>query len=292
MNKIKEIWNKISDFLSPYIKTYRIFKFLTSKTFLFILVLILAILVGRSCAKMRDDERTNNIHEQNIIALKDTITKEKTKSNSLQSTIAGFILSVNDLERINDDLYAEVMDQNGRVISLNKTVFQLKQDSSELRSHVNYLESIISQPIQINDSTLKISWTKRYDWDKINYDIYEGQTFVGLTLKSGYAIGLKHYDTEILSRLSQVEITLGQKIEDKQLRIFVKTDYPGFTAKSLEGVLIDPNTNKDIQNLLKKKRWLPNTFSVGVGPSFGYNVFSNKIYLGIGVNINYNFLQW
>lgn len=303
MNKIKELWIKISDFISPYLKTYKIFKFLTSKTFLFLIVLVLAILIGRSCAKTRDYQRIVNIREQNITALIDTIKRERTKSDRQLVTIAGYIATIKDLEKFNQDLYKEVMDQEGNVLSLNNIIFQLRQDSSQLRSYVNYLESVINQPIKLNDSTFKLTWTKRYDWDNLNYDIYQGQSFVGLSVKSGYTwkdafdnkfgiIDMRHYDTEILDRISQVDITLGQKIEDKQLRIFVQTDYPGFTAKSLSGILIDPNTNKDIQDLLIKKRWFPNTFSVGVGPSFGYNIFSNKIYLGIGVNISYNLLQW
>lgn len=56
--------------------------------------------------------------------------------------------------------------------------------------------------------------------------------------------------------------------------------------------MIDPNTNPYIKSLIKRKKWLPNTWAVGVGPSFGYNVLSNKTYLGIGVSINYNLLQW
>lgn len=303
MSKIKELWNKISDFISPYLKTYKIFKFLTSKTFLFLIVLVLAILIGRSCAKTRDYQRIVNIRDQNIMALTDTIKKERTKSNRQSATIAGYITTIKDLEAFNRDLYKEVMDQEGNVLSLNNVIFQLRQDSSKLRSHVNYLESVINQPIRLNDSTFKLTWAKRYDWDSINYDIYKGQSFVGLSVRSGYTwkdafdnkfgiIDMRHYDTEIIDRISQVEITLGQKIEDKQLRIFVQTDYPGFTATSLSGILIDPNTNKDIQDLLIKKRWFPNTFSVGVGPSFGYNIFSNKIYLGIGVNVSYNLLQW
>jgi len=288
MGRIKEIWRKFSDFIAPYLKTYKILRFLTSKTFLFLLVLLFVILLGRSCARSRDQQRINDINEQNIAALTDTIKTEKTKSDSLQFTIAGLILSVENLENINDELYNDVMDQKGSVISLNNVIFQLKQDTNELRTHINHLESIINQPVQLNDTTFKLTWVKRYDWDKVNYDIYEGQTIVGLSP----IYKLKHYDTEILNRTSQVEITLGQKIEDKQLRIFVKSDYPGFTAKSLEGILIDPNSNKDIQELLIKKRWLPNTLSVGIGPSFGYDILSNRTYLGIGININYNLLQW
>jgi outer membrane protein W len=60
----------------------------------------------------------------------------------------------------------------------------------------------------------------------------------------------------------------------------------------MKGWMIDPNTDPDIKKLMKKKKWIPNTFSVGFGPSIGYNLLTFKPYLGVGVNINYNILQW
>lgn len=287
MNKIKELWSKISNFISPYLKTYKIFKFLTSKTFLILIVLIVFILLGRSCARSKEIQRINEINHQNLLALIDTIKVEKNKNKEQQFIIAGYIADVDELEFLNSQLYNEVEAQSGEVLSLTKVVYQLEQNELAFKNHINYLESIINQPVQINDSTYKITWEKRYDWDNVNYDIYRGQTIVGLTTS-----GLKHYDSDVTYRLSQAELTFGQKVENNQLRIFVKTNYPGFTAKSLEGVLIDPNTNSYIRGLIKKKKWLPNTFSVGVGPAFGYDILSTKVYLGIGVNINYNLLQW
>jgi len=164
----------------------------------------------------------------------------------------------------------------------------------------------MGKPIQVNDSSYLIPWTMRYDWDSINYDIYKGQTQVGMNIKPGFiwkdgmtnnyllnnAFNMTHYGTSLTERTSQMELTFGQKIEKNQLRIFVNTNYPGFTAKSLEGVLIDPNTNPYIKSLRKKKQWLPNTWSLGVGPSFGYNILANKPYFGVGVHLNYNILQW
>jgi hypothetical protein len=313
MSTIKTIWQKIWGYLKPILTVKKIWGFLSSKLFLIMLVLILFILIGRSCSKIRDLERISNMDKQNITALTDTIKTEKTKSGKQQVTIAAFITSTKELEKLNKELYQEIKDQKGSVISLNKIVFQLKQDTSVLRARINYLESIITQPIQINDTTYKISWKLVYDWDSTNYDIYKGQTFIGVVAKRSVPnlimdvnktfnneynnefntlFDLKHYKTEITERISQVDMTFGQEIVGKQLRVFVNTGYPGFSAKSLQGWMIDPNTDPYIKKLMKKTKWIPNTWSVGIGPSFGYNIFSSKIYLGVGVNINYNILQW
>ena len=313
MDTTKSLWAKIWNYLKPILTVRKIWGFLSSKAFLIILVLILFILIGRSCAKIQDLKRIGRINEQNITALTDTIKTEKTKSGKQQVTIAVFITSTKELEKLNKDLYQEIKDQKGNVISLNKIVFQLKEDTSILRERINYLESIITQPIQVNDTTYKISWKLEYDWDSTNYDIYKGQTFVGVVLKRftpnfilngnktfnneynnefNTLFDLKHYKTEIIERLSQVDMTFGQEIVGKQLRVFVNTGYPGFSTKSLRGWMIDPNTDPYIKKLMKKTKWFPNMWSVGIGPSFGYNVLTSKVYLGIGANINYNILQW
>jgi len=312
MKTIKELWLKLMKWLKPFLTLKGIYSFLTSKTFLVIVVLVVVLMLGRSCARTRDAHRIIDINNQNISALTDEIKIEKKKNGSLEASIAGFILSEKDLKKINENLYNEVKNQKGKVISLNKAVIQLKQDTTDLRKHINYLHSIMSKPIQINDSTYAIDWQLNFDWDPINFDIFNGTTYIkivprinthrltweGVINSSNFntifneSFILGHYKTEMTERLSQMELIFGQKVENGQLRIFVNTNYPGFTAKSLEGVLIDPNTNPYIKDLIKKKKWLPNTWSVGVGPSFGYSVLSNKGYLGIGINVNYNLLQW
>ena len=312
-DSLLEFWLRIWMVIKPAISIYGTINFFRSKTFLVIVVVVIALGFGRSCAKVRDLERQNNIKEQNIIALNDTVRMERTKSGTLEATVAGFISSEKDLKKLNADLYKEVQDQKGSVISLNKIVLQLKQDTSQLRSRLNYLESVMSHPIQINDSTYNITWQLNYEWDSINYDEYIGETTIGISAKQAVPLSilkgskpliyqfdntfnglfeLTHYNTRLLERSTQIGLTFGQEIVDDRLRVFVTTKYPGFTAMSMQGWMIDPNTDPDIKKLMKKKKWIPNTWSVGGGPSFGYNVLSGKPYLGIGVNINYNLLQW
>lgn len=312
MKTLKDLWVKLITWLKPVLTIRGIYTFITSKTFLVIILLVIILMLGRSCARTRDAQRIIDINEQNIAALTDEIKVEKRKNGRLEASIAGYVLSEKDLKKLNENLYNEVVEQKGKVLTLSKIVFQLKQDTTDLRKHINYLQSIMSQPIQVNDSTYTIEWLLKFDWDSINFDMFNGKTYVKIspkpdvqrltwletinssnfnTIFNKYFI-FGHYKTEMTDRLSQMELVFGQKIEDKQLRIFVSTNYPGFTAKSLEGVLIDPNTNPYIKDLMKKNKWLPNTWSVGIGPSFGYNILSNSAYLGIGVNVNYNLLQW
>ncbi len=321
MKSIKLFLLKVWSWIKPILTIKSIYSFLTSKTFLIILVLILFLIIGRSCAKSRDFQRIKKIQEQNIYALTDSIKTERKRSGMLEISIAGYVATQKELKDLNKDLYDQVKKEKGQVISLTNAVIELRQTEKELKNHINYLESRMDNPIKINDSLFIIPWGLKYDWDNVNNDFFGGRTYITFNLKPGYtwrdaitpAISfnskitnnnidslylnsnvfvLNHYKTELIDRISQIDLTFKEKVEKGKYRIYFETKYPGFTAKSLEGVMIDPNTNPYIKSLLKRKKTLPNTWSVGVGPSFGYDVFSNKTYLGIGVNINYNLLQW
>lgn len=284
----------------------KIWGFLNSNVFKYIIILILMLFLIKTCKEVRENNRINDINEQNIIALNDSIKIEKLKNGSLQSSIAGYISDIRGLKDLNKNLYEQSQHQKGQLITLNRVVFQLKQDTFLLRKHINYLESIMSKPIQINDTTYSMDWFLKYNWDDVNFDSFAGRTYVGIKPNINFSwndslsnmvnfrnsFELTHYKTEMIDRLSQVELIYGQKIEDKKLRIFVNTKYPGFTTTSLEGVLIDPNTNPYIKKLMKKTQWFPNTFSIGVGTSTGFNIFTGKPYLGVGVTLNYNIFQW
>jgi hypothetical protein len=82
----------------------------------------------------------------------------------------------------------------------------------------------------------------------------------------------------MLSRTTQIELVWGQKWENKQLRVFATSKYPGFSVNSLEGVLL---SNKD------KKHWF-NGFSVGMGMTPGWDLFNSRTAFVIGPTFSYN----
>ncbi len=92
-------------------------------------------------------------------------------------------------------------------------------------------------------------------------------------------------------RESRINLVWGQKEEDGKLRVFTQTNYPGFSPNSLEGVLIDPNTNPLMKSLYKKKRWFS---GFGVGPSInlGRDIINQRTSFTIGVSVHYNIYNW
>ena len=128
-----------------------------------------------------------------------------------------------------------------------------------------------------------------YVYDSTNFDIFLGSTRIGVVNK--HPLELVHLRSELTSRVTQIDLTWGQKVENGVLRVFIQSAYPGFTVAQMEGVLIDPSTNPFLRDLMKQKRWFSG-WSVGVGASAGFNVTTGKWGLVVGPTIQYNIYSW
>jgi hypothetical protein len=259
-----------------------IWTFINSKLFGYAIGIIVIIFIAQMCHNNSNLKHEVSNQKQNQYALMDTLTKEKLKNGSLQVSIAGFISSEKDLKSLNRNLYDEIQLQEGKVISLNKIVVSLKQDANQLSKYADSLKTVINKPIKINDSTYIIPWTLAYKYDKdsTNYDIFEGQTKIGLNNK--LPIQLNNEGSKLISRNTQIELVWGQKWEKGKLKIFANSSYPGFSAKSLEGVLIDQSS---------KKHWF-NGFSVNIGIMPTYDFINKKTIIVIGPCIGYSIYNW
>lgn len=290
-----------------------IWSFLNSKIFMYIIIVVIGIWLLNTCSNNKDLKSQKIIDDQNISALTDIIKIEKRKNGEYHASIDGFIASESELKKLNIDLYNKVNDQNGKVLSLNATILKLQQDTTILKQ---YIKKLLGKPIKLTDSTYRIPWELQFNWDKKNtavdtintknYDIFNGYSDIELNVTSVLldsisklnrelllkSFSVKHLNTEFLSRTTQIDLTFGQEVVDNKLKIFIESKYPGFTVESLSGVLIDPNTNPYIKQLIKKKHWFPNTWSFGIGTSMGYNIIGGNPYMGIGVNLTYNIYEW
>jgi hypothetical protein len=86
-------------------------------------------------------------------------------------------------------------------------------------------------------------------------------------------------------------LTWGQKVEDKNIRVFIQSKYPGFSVTQLQGVLIDPSTIPYYKNLMKKKHWFQG-FTIGLGAAGGFNVTGGGYGFVIGPTASWNIYTW
>ena len=265
----------------------KIWNFINSKIFV---ILIIAGLIAANAwqySKNSEAKRQEIINNQNRLALTDSLKIEKNKNGESMTTIAGYIASEKQLRSINKGLSEQVDAQKGDVISLNNAVIRLTLENKELKKYLNEKETIIGELIKVDSNNFVAPWTLSYKYDSVNYDKFSGLTHIGVKGKI-----FKHLNTEMIKRETQIEVTFGQTVVDKKvLRVFIMSKYPGFSVKSMEGVLIDPNTNPLIKSLMKKPHWFTG-FGVGPSVNLGWDVAHARPTLVTGVSFHYNIYQW
>ena len=260
-----------------------VWKFINSKIFGYIIIVVIAIFLVGTCGRNSSMKEEAARKDQNISALNDTIQTVTLKNGELQASKSAYISTINDLFDYNEDLYNDFKDQDGDIITLNRIIFKLKQDSTDLAKFIASLPE--PEPEQVNDSTWNIPWRLAYVYDSTNYDIFKGTTQIGLRGPKNYFrdVTVFHNQTWMTDRDSQIKLTWGQKYDkDGRLKVFAQTAHPAFQTQLLDGTYVD---------FPKKRRWFT---GLGIGPQFGvgYDFLHNQPTFTIGLGIQYNIYQW
>ncbi len=259
-------------------------KFINSKIFGYIIIGVIALFFVDTCGRVSNLKEESKIKNQNISALTAKVQTVTLKNGEIQSSRDAYMATAKELREYNSVLSNEVKAQKGKVVTLNRIVFQLRQDTTDLRAYINELLSRFETPAKINDSTWNVDWTLAYTYDSTNYDIFTGRTQVGLRGPENYFkdITLTHNKTLMLNRNSQISLTWGQKYEGKRLKVFAQTAHPSFKTQLLEGTYVDYS---------QKSHWLTG-FGVGPQLGIGYDFLNNQPAIVVGVGIHYSIYSW
>jgi len=261
-----------------------IWKFVNSKIFGYAMLIILFLFLLKQCQNNNDLKKDIKIKEQNLAAADTSIKIYKNNISWLTAEKAIWILSEKELKKQNSDLYYQFKNQNGKIISLNQVILKLIQDTAFLLDSIKYLHKIIEKPIQISDSEWKLPWTLMYNWDATNYDIFKGYTIAKLDTIN---LTIENITTNLIYRESQIDLVFGEKVVDNKYQVYITTKYPGLSPTSMQGVFIDPNSNKELKKLIKKDHWFTG-FSVGLGVTPGWDIIFQKPTIVIGPTLTYN----
>lgn len=285
--KLKNITTKTEATITNILKGG--WNILNSKVFLYAMITFFVLFGLRKCGNEKELEILNSKLEQNYTAAKDSVRYLETSKGGWQAEKEIFILSEKELKKENSDLYKSIKEQDGNIISLNKTNIILKQGKDLLQDSINYLTSYIDSAYQIDSNTWEIPWRLEYNWSKTSYDIFEGKTFVSVDSKE--PLLLTHKNTMLYNRETQIDFEFGNKVVDGKYNVYIKTTYPGFSTDDLTGVFIDPNTNKDIKSLMVKDHWFTG-LSFGLSATLGMDLWSGNPGLVVGPSMTYNIYSW
>lgn len=264
----------------------KVWSFIKSKVFTALIIMLLIIFAAAQCSRIRELERQQDISDQNQAALTDSVIYEKQRNKELQASITVFVSDIDNLKVLNEDLWKRIKSQNGEILDLNRAVIVLRQDSAMLAKALDEKNKIIEKLIQIDSNTYVAGWALPFKYDSTNFEVLRGKTYIQVTNK--YPLELAHVDTRLLEKTTQIDLTFGHKRENGLIRVYVQTAYPGFTVKSLQGVLINPEEYSD---LAKRKHWFQG-FGVGPAATMGFNATTGKYGLVLGAGIHYTVYRW
>jgi hypothetical protein len=257
MKKLIKIWNWILN--------------LDIKHKLLLLIIILCLILFKSCEKINKLKNENLINKNNISVLNDSVKIYFDKNNKISFEKGILISDKSNLQKINNELFIALKSEKGKVKYLSTIITNIKIDTIKIWDTV----------IIYKDRKFGIRWKLDTIYDKNNYRSLYGES------KFSYENGFIYNDgTSIYNDDINISLTTGIVERDKKLQIFVKSDYPGLVISNIDGAIIEGD-NSIINKYTNKKK-----FSLSLGTYYGLNLLTFKPALIIGTGISYNLVKF
>jgi len=217
-------------------------------------------------------KRQQLIYEQNRRALTDSLRNEKNKAGDIESVKSAFVSKVQDLEKLNKDLYDEVKREMGNVKSLIKAQATIDRGGLTLSNELVRYPDNVTYGLKFKDTYVdssmfwSVSGESKFKLE--NNIIYPGKT-------------------DITENRIRVGLVMGFTETDNTYTVFARSSSPLVKFNELDGVLLIPK-RQDITMppCPRKKRF-------GLGPSLGYG-FTQDLRLSpyVGFSLSYNLIQF
>jgi hypothetical protein len=242
-------------------------------------IVLLVMFYFRGCqkqAQLKDEmKRQELVNAQNIRALNDSVRYMKNRAGELEAVKSSFVTKVEDLEKLNNDLY------------------------SELKKEIGTVKSLVKAGVGVDRGEITISN------DLVRYP--DGKTY-GLTFKDTYADSALVWNlrgeskfkldnntifsstTTIFENNMKVKLVMGFKENKDNYEVWARSGSPLVKFNDLDGVILIPKKPDLTTPVAKKKRF-------GIGPQIGFGIGSDlrgnmKIGPFIGIGLSYDPIQF
>lgn len=233
---------------------------------LIVALVIIMILYLKQCNTTSNLKDEAKISEMNQKALLDSITTYETKNGKLVYEKSILIASEKELKELNSSLYEEVQDLKKNPSIIFKEKILVQHDTVKVKTMIK------------NYDNGKIGFVWNYDtiFNENNFQKLFGRTIVNVD-SNGLSNPVTFIDVNEIGMSFITGLTKGKDTYE----IFIKSDYPGFTATSIEGAIID------------KKMITNDESSFVIGPSLGYGIIfvnDKNVKHGpvVGITFTYN----
>jgi len=237
------------------------------------IIFIVCILVFKNCGRTIVD---NNITQtsQNLSNYKDSLFLTQNKLNQIEYQRTVLASSNASLQTLASNLQTEVEKEKGTVIYLSQIITSLQSEVKDTMHSVLKIWPNGENSIYYSYDTNYGNSNSKCFYEEIKFGFKDT-----LIDRNSIKIDIKEsFKFNIITGLSQDK--------DNLLKIFVRSDYPGFEISSLNGAIIDPQKSDLIKSYFPRKRF-------GIGFHLGYGINTNfNIAPYIGIGISYNLINF
>jgi hypothetical protein len=248
---------------------------------------IIAILIGLIflMTKCKNDQITkleseNIITKNNIEVLTDSIKTYKSQNGDLISERGVLVSTKRELKDLNKELYDEVKELE-KEIPKSKASVVIKYKTKIVHDTLFIKSNLVS----INDSTYKLKFDKDTIYDENNSRHLSGVVTINLSKDTNNYSGLTVSHIKLTKDIVNMDATLVLGTKDDKLKVWVKSDYPGFNTDEIDAVTLDPNIHPELKQLNKKKHSIGPVIGVGINHEL-------KVVPMIGIGYQYNILKF
>ena len=245
-----------------------------------IIAVLIAILCMQQCSlsRLKTDLA---MKDNNINALKDTITETKNDLGQVQHEKSVLITSEKGLTDLNKELAAEVNAQSGKIAFLSKIVAGISTSHNGPQALTPKPRNPKANPCD-TIATFDLPWNSDKEHDINNWRKLNGQTT--FTMNKGIITSALN---EVKTDEIAFDIVTGLEKKGDHYEIFVRSNYPGFKPTKIDGAFIP---QKDLFPPQAKQKWsVGPTLSGGLGVCLTPTGLQPALFMGIGLGINYKF---
>ena len=254
---------------------------LSSRAFLFVTVLILAVLLLRQCGETKSAEIEARRNFNNYLASEDSIRIISTERDGLLVETSAFEKTVRELRKENSDLLSDLRFERSKPPKIViRTIIEYR-DTAYGNTNNNF---------SLSDSTGVVSFSYEPELIGRNYLKINAEIPYMINPKETPPVSFDRYSISI-SQIMDIRAGLYRDPKDKRLYYRFFTDFPNVVLQEAQVVNVtdDPDTRKALRSARKE-------FGVGVNVGYGLGFstsgYSIGPYIGIGVSYNPRFLQF
>ena len=255
---------------------------ISTNTFIIALLVGVIILLVKCNNDSRKDLKAQIIISQNNIqVLNDSVKYLKGKNGQFIAERGVLIADKKSLKELNSELYDKV---NG----LEKSIPNLKPKVViDYKTKIEHDTIYISSDLKtVNDSSYIVNFKKDTVYDENNSRSLAGEISIGLLVDSiSKYNNVKVSNVKLTKDIIDMNATLVLGTKDKELKVWLESNYPGFEASKIDAVTLDPSIHPELKKLNNKK--------YSVGPYVGLGIGQNlSILPSFGIGIQYSIFKF